>query len=242
VELLSPTIAIETSGRVGSIAVARGDELLAEETFPHGLQHAAQLIPIVDRLIRQHGWKPDEVRHLFLSIGPGSFTGLRIAVTVAKALAMATGVKIVAVPSVRVLVENAPPEAQHAVVVLDAKRGQIFTARFSRSTSQSADPPGWSEIEPAHLDTLVAMIRRAPRPLHLIGEGIDYHRDSIPRDEHLVITPAESWRARARVVWRLGLQLAALDAFADPWALSPIYIRLPEAEEKWQAARQEKQS
>src|SRR5688500_5180312 len=125
-------VAIETSGRVGSVAVVRDGTTVAEEQFPHGLQHAAQIVPIIDRLTRAQGWSPRDVEELYVSIGPGSFTGLRISVTLAKTMALATGVKLVAVPTVRVLAENAPPEARHLVIVLDAKRDQIFTARFER--------------------------------------------------------------------------------------------------------------
>src|SRR4051812_5099333 len=127
-------IAIETSSRIGSLAAADGAHVLAEEQFEHGLQHAAQIVPMIDRLCRAQGWSPRDVEHLYISAGPGSFTGLRIGITLAKTMCLATGVKLVAVPSVRVLVENAPPDARHVVLVLDAKRDQIFTARFERTT------------------------------------------------------------------------------------------------------------
>src|SRR3954471_11334180 len=104
-------LAIETSGRVGSIA-AVDDVVLDEREFPHGLQHAAQIVPIIDELCRAQNWSPPDVQELYVSVGPGSFTGLRIAITLAKTMALATGVKIVAVPTVRVLSENAPEEAK----------------------------------------------------------------------------------------------------------------------------------
>src|SRR5579864_5989127 len=167
-------LAIETSGRVGSVALAEDARVVAEDEFPHGLQHAAEMLPRIDRLCRDHGWGPADLKELYISAGPGSFTGLRIGVTLAKTLAFATGAKIVAVPSVDVLAANGPPEARHVLIVLDAKRGQIFTARFSRL------PTGqWSCDEPAHLEDLSAVLARSPRPVHLIGEGIEYHRQLI---------------------------------------------------------------
>lgn len=220
-------IAIETSGRIGSIAAALEGRVLAEEQFPHGLQHAAQIIPIMDRMCQAQGWSPGDVQELYVSVGPGSFTGLRIAITLAKTMSLARGVKLVAVPSVRVLVENAPAEARHVIIVLDAKRGQIFTARFEREN-------GWAEREPAHLEDLESMLNRAPRPVHLLGEGIPYHSAVIPSDTGIVVTEECSWRARASVVAAIGYQMARSGEFADPMTLSPIYIRIPEAEEKWQ--------
>lgn len=220
-------LAIETSGRVGSVALARENRVLVEAQFPHGLKHAAEIVPTIDRLCREQAWGPGDIEHVYVSVGPGSFTGLRIGVTLAKTLAFARGVKVVAVPSVRVLVENAPPEARHVIIVLDAKREQIFTAQFERTVD------GWVEREPAHVESLAAMLSRSPRPVHLIGEGIPHHEKFIPRDDGgIVVTAAESWRARAAAVAKLGEELARAGAFADPYRLTPIYIRPPEAEEK----------
>ena len=223
-------LALETSGRIGSVAAVVDGTAVAEEQFAHGLQHAAQIVPIIDRLCRAQGWEPGDVNELYVSAGPGSFTGLRIAVTLAKTMALATGVKLVAVPSVRVLAENAPPDAQHVVIVLDAKRDQIFTARFERVAGQ------WVEREPARLDALAAMVQRAPRPVHLLGEGLPYHAKFIPRDDSsIVIVPPESARARAGAVAQIGYVMARAGEFADPRRLTPIYIRRPEAEETFVA-------
>jgi len=69
--------------------------------------------------------------------------------------------------------------------------------------------------------------------VELIGEGIPYHKQFIPAaDGEIVIAPEETWRARAGVLARIGRQLAQEGKFVDPFALEPIYIRLPEAQEK----------
>ncbi|MCS7034961.1 MAG: tRNA (adenosine(37)-N6)-threonylcarbamoyltransferase complex dimerization subunit type 1 TsaB [Phycisphaerae bacterium] len=222
-------IAIETSGRAGSIALAAEGKLLVEESFAHGLAHAAGVLPMIDRLVRVQGWSPEDLEQVYLSIGPGSFTGLRIAVTIAKALAFSLGVKVVAVPTVRVLIENAPQEAQRGIIVLDAKRGQVFTAAFERS---GINQP-WRELEAPQVDTLENIIGRLVKPVHLIGEGITYHRQCIPKTPDVVVTEPDRWRARAAVVARIGAEMAGRGEFADPWTLQPLYIRLPEAEEKW---------
>lgn len=207
------------------MAIRLPDNTLAQCVFEHGLKNAARILPAIDELVRPHGG-PGAIDTVCVSVGPGSFTGLRIATTLAKTLAFATGCRVVAVPSLPVLARNAPDDARHVIVVLDAKRGQIFTARYERVDLQ------WVEREPARLDTLAAMLARAPRPVHLIGEGIDYHRAAIPLDADVIVTNSSSWRARAEVVSEIGLAMAAAGEFADPMRLAPIYIRLPEAEEK----------
>jgi len=112
--------------------------------------------------------------------------------------------------------------------VLDAKRDQIFTARFERAGSE------WIERESSRLDSLQAMLARSPRPVHLLGEGIPYHQKFIPEDAGVIVTDEETWRARAAAVAELGMQMAMAGQFADPFQLSPIYLRKPEAEEKYE--------
>jgi tRNA threonylcarbamoyladenosine biosynthesis protein TsaB len=227
-------IAIETSGRVGSVALAEDGRVVAEEQFPHDLKHAAGVVAVIDRLVRAAGWTPRDLSQVYVSAGPGSFTGLRVGVTVAKTLALSLGVKLVAVPTAAVLARNAPAGEggwRNVIIVLDAKRGQIFTARFEKIGDEIR------EVEPAHLDTLAAMLARSPREggVHLIGEGIPYHKQFIPAD--VVVTAEDAWRARAAVVVEIGHAMARAGEFADADKLTPTYIRRPEAEEKWEQNR-----
>jgi len=220
-------LAIETSSRIGSVALAQDGRALADETFEHGLQHAARIVPAIDQLCRRLNWDSADLRQIYVSAGPGSFTGLRIGITLAKTLAFVTAARLVAVPTVRVLAENAPAEARHVIIVIDAKREQIFTASFDRQTD------GWTQREPAHLDSLSAMLARAPRPVHLIGQGIPEHRKFIvDADTQVHLCDESTWRPRADVVAQLGWRMAREGQFTDPLQLTPIYIRRPEAEEK----------
>ena len=220
-------LALETSGRVGSVALARDGVVIGERSYPHGLMHAAAIVPMIDELFREHGLSPADADHIYVSVGPGSFTGLRVGVTLAKTLAYATGAKVVAVPSVRVLTENAPADAQRAAIVLDAKRGQIFTATFERD-----DGGEWTEREPARLDRLTEVVARTPRPLHLLGDGLPFHRDAIADALDVILADESTWQARASVVARLGALMATRGEFADAFVLQPTYVRLAEAEEK----------
>ena len=84
------------------------------------------------------------------------------------------------------------------------------------------------------MDSLREVLARSPRPLHLLGEGIPYHERFIPRDDPaIVVTPPELWRARAAAVAKVAIPLDTRGEYADPFTLIPIYIRRPEAEEKF---------
>jgi tRNA threonylcarbamoyladenosine biosynthesis protein TsaB len=232
-------LALETSGRVGSVALAVGGRAVVSDTFDYGLSNAARLLPIIDGLCRGQGWKAADLREIYVSIGPGSFTGLRIGTTLAKTLAFATGAAIAAVPTLLVLACNAPADVRDLIVLLDAKRGMIFTARFHR------EPAGvWLAAEPAHLDTLAAMVSRAREqtsgqtsgPIFLTGEGLDFHRKEIGGDSQIHELPHELWTASAAVVATLGRQMLDRGEATGADRLVPVYVRRPEAEEKADAA------
>lgn len=141
-------VAIETSGRAGSVAVGTPAGLLAVQRLAEDVRHAGELLPTVQRLISSQGWAGDAITDVFISIGPGSFTGLRIAVTVARTLAWAVGSRIVAVPTMHALARNALAASDedapsHVAMIVDAKRSQVYTAchRIESITAGGADTP-----------------------------------------------------------------------------------------------------
>lgn len=226
-------LAIETSSRQGSMALGLGEELLVFESFAGNLRHAAELLPGMERATHRLGWKPEELDEVYVSAGPGSFTGLRIGITVAKTLAQACGVRIVAVPSIAVIAGNAPAEAVNVGVVLDAKRKQVFAGRFERRNGKL------TTSVPACLTDPGQFVADSPKPLLLLGEGIKYHGQAIQARE-VQIADESLWWPSARVVYSLGRELAERGEFSDPDSLTPIYLRIPEAEELWNARHGDK--
>jgi tRNA threonylcarbamoyladenosine biosynthesis protein TsaB len=235
-------VAIETSGRNGSVAVARGGVLLAQRELAASSRHAVELMPVIRELVRGQGWKPAEIDHVYISLGPGSFTGLRIAVAIARALAQAVGCRLVGVPSLDVIAENAPAEFRVVVPILDAKRGQVFAARYEREAEglRRIGEPGL--VDPAaFVSEALQRARGLDGPggkVAVLGEGVDYHRPAIlSAGEGVVELDKSLWPGRASTVHRLGWTMAQRQMFSDPATLLPIYIRLPEAEEVWRKKR-----
>jgi tRNA threonylcarbamoyladenosine biosynthesis protein TsaB len=228
------TLAIETSGPRGGIALLQDGNLLDEAALAEGLRHGRDLIAVTKAACDHAGWDPRGINLVAVSIGPGSFTGLRIAVTVAKFMAWDTGARIVGVPTLRVMAANAPPDARRIVPILDAKRGGLYASVFERrgaAPGEEAWPDGLVEtfgpalIEP---DDLAA---RLARPALVLGRGIEKARPALAG---LDLAPEALWDPRAGVVGRLGLEMDARGRHADPWRLEPVYIRRPEAEEIWE--------
>ena len=117
-------LAIDTSTGDGRIALGRGDALLETRPLPTRRRHNLELVPTLDALLADHGHSPRDLGELYLSLGPGSFTGLRIALATAKMLALTLRVKLVGVPTLDVLREQHPD----AMVCLNVKRETAWSA------------------------------------------------------------------------------------------------------------------
>ena len=239
-------LALETSGRRGSAAlatdaapaveagVASGVRVVAAGQLSDDMRHASELMPTIDRLLKDQGWPADSITDVFVSIGPGSFTGLRIGVTIARTLGWSIGVRIVAVPTVDCLALNAlgaEPPPSHAAVVLDAKRSQVYAAAFDLRDGV------YTKTIDAHLADPREFFARCPRPLAVLGEGVPPHRPAIDESGVFVLDPG-LWPGRAENVARVGLELADAGQFTPPGDLVPLYIRRPDVEEKWEKRHQ----
>lgn len=225
-------IAVETSSASGSVALALGSRLLAEQSFSTKTQHARELLPTLAALYEQCAWRSGEVDECYLSIGPGSFTGLRVAVAFARHLALASGARLCAVPTLNGIAANAlslsaPPK--RLAVILDAKRGQVFGATFTLEGETYRRDGEARLVEPA------ALLHEGSR-LSVTGEGIDYHRAAVEASGATIVERT-LWTPRAGGVHRLGWEMARTGLFTPQHELVPLYLRRPEAEEVWEKRR-----
>ncbi len=235
-------LAIETSGRIGSVAVGCGLEVREYRQFSQSMRHAVELMPAIRELTRRQGWAASDINQVYVSIGPGSFTGVRIAISVARAISQATGARLVGVPTLDVLAANLPAGVRNAAVILDAKRGQVYAGRYTASDTAPPDPHS-APIGSARLlrtagpvlSDPVEFIRQCPRPLLILGEGIPYHSEALAAagigEASVITAEKELWQPDARRVYELGTQLTAIGGFTALPDLLPIYIRKAEAEE-----------
>ncbi len=227
-------LAVETSSRTGSIALGNGDVLLVERAFSGPFRHSAEVFPLLGAILKDLQATPDDLSQVFLSLGPGSFTGLRIAVTLAKAMHLAHGVRIVAVDTLDVIAANVHP-GDHAppliAPVLDAKRGRFFVAGYRRRDRKGA---GWERILQDSLMTAPQILdwcRASGMEAGILGDGLVVHQHAFEA-AHVRILDACTWSPRASSVYRLGLEKARAGKFEDPLLLVPSYLIPPEVTPK----------
>lgn len=210
--------------------------MLSETHFSGPMRHSAEIFPAVDRLLHRFSRKPKEIEHIYISAGPGSFTGLRIAAALAKTMHLANAAKIIAVDTLDVLAANATDyiKGKNAkglnkiATILDAKRNQFFIAVYENEQGR------WKKSMPDCLMTVRQFLEKFAgnsQPIWLLGEGLVFYKDKFKADG-IRFLDERYWSPRAEKVHLLGWQKALAGQFADPLTLQPTYLRRPDVKEK----------
>jgi tRNA threonylcarbamoyladenosine biosynthesis protein TsaB len=209
-------LALDAATYAGSAAVVAGAEILAECEVAMRGEHEERLMPAVAAVLSAAGVGVDDLRRVVCGAGPGSFTSLRIAASIAKGIAAARGIPLYEVSSLLLVVAGSPLAAAPGryLAVLDAMRGEMFVAGYEvQDGGTIVDLVAPALVARDDVDALAARLRA-----RRIGPV-----------EELAAVP------RARGVARLASRLAS----ADPVALAswePNYGRLAEAQVKWELA------
>ena len=207
------SLALETSGRIGSVAVGCGGILSDETIFSAPMRHSAEIFSTINELLNRFNKKPNQIDNVYISIGPGSFTGVRISVTIAKMMALASDVNIVAVGTSEVMAHNvADTNVKRVASIIDAKRGQFFVAGFERIADS------WQNFLPDSLMTaeeFKEQFDNSEKPIALLGEGLLYYADKFATD-NITILDKDFWSPRASNVFKVGSRMAEEGKFSDP--------------------------
>ncbi len=222
-------LAVETATLAGSIAVARGGEVVGRHSGDPAISHSNTLLADLDKLLAETGIKLAEVDLFAVAAGPGSFTGLRIGIATVKALAATLERPCAAIPTLTaVALSGGVSDA--TVALLPAGRGEVFAQLFSVASEGVPTPLD----EPAHIPP-ARMIEKYgwQGRLNWCGEGAVAQRELIERS-----AAAKQWRI-APLPTNLATQVATLalaqfneNAVVAPDALQAIYVRPSDAELK----------
>lgn len=228
-------IAIETSTRRGSIALLRGERVLAEHPLDVDRAHTAALLPTLHAALHAQRATPRDVRLVCFARGPGSFTGLRVASTVARLLRASLGVEVAAVSTLDAIAQNAlraaTPPARVAVIY-EGRAGRAL----ARCYALDAATPAYRELDDESTVDVAAWLASLPRPLAAIGPGVAAHHESCRR-AGVDFLPAELAAPGAAAVGLLGMRAALSGRFTPVEQIVPTYSRPPECEEVYESRR-----
>jgi tRNA threonylcarbamoyladenosine biosynthesis protein TsaB len=219
-------LGIETATSIASVAIVAADQIVAERALPMSGSHARTLLPLIDAALAAADLELRDLDLLAVSIGPGSFTGLRIGLSVAKGLALATGLPIVGVPTLAAYARHASPRAGLLCPVLDARKGEVYAAAFRGDAGDPNCVLAPVAIAPQRLAAALRV------PCTLIGDGVDayvelWRRELGPAAE---LIPFATLPPSGATVAQLGLRRAATAGTDDLAHLEPSYCRPSQAE------------
>ena len=220
-------LAIDTSTRVGSIAVVEGPLLKAQQILNITATHNQRLLPGIERVLADTGWSVDDLDGFAVSLGPGSFTGLRIGLSIIKGLAWATGKPLAAVPTLDALAVNVSSVPHKICPILDARKGEIYTAVYRRGDEEIPQRlTSYMVIKP---EELVALISETTV---IVGDGLLSYGDYLKRElgKRLVLSPPHLNVVHASAVAWLGWHKLRSGEFEDVSSCTPLYVRPSEAE------------
>lgn len=217
------------------MALTDGDTVLCELTYNMPKTHGERLLPLIARVFGDAGIKACDLDGIAVSCGPGSFTGLRIGLAAAKALAFAAGKSLYGISTLRALAHNLTPGPGLAAVMLDARHDDVYAAlyRLGRIQPETIAEPSVAPVG-AWLDELE---RRFPdQPLTFVGDGAVLHRRAVEMrfGQRAGLAAPASVLPRAASVAGLG-RLAWNEVIdGSPELIEAVYLRPSQAELLWE--------
>lgn len=220
-------LAVETSSKVSSVAVATKDRLLAEITTESKLTHSKTLIPHIEKVLKLANIKKSDLTGIGVSVGPGSFTGLRIGLAASKSIAYALNIPIYGAPTLQTLAYHFPVPNLKTVAVMDAQKNMVYreSYEFKKMSLQIVD-----KLEIVSLDTVIEEILNCDKNIMLAGEKAEKIFDGLDK-ENVNLAPFYERMPRAALVARYAFLKKEPDNLMD---LEPLYVRKSEAEVLWE--------
>jgi tRNA threonylcarbamoyladenosine biosynthesis protein TsaB len=212
---------VETSGRTGQLGLARGDQLLAERSLDATRRHNRDLAPTVAELLQAFECRPTDLNAIVVSLGPGSFTGLRVGLMSAMALAWAVDAAIIPVPTFEAIIETLPSAFTQVDVVADALQGMLYVQGFARAS----DEP-WHAVDALRIVEGKSWQAERPTDRPIYGPGAELVNGVAPHPTLRGLFQASFRHPELRGTAFLSLE--------------PLYLRGSSAEEKAAARNTER--
>jgi tRNA threonylcarbamoyladenosine biosynthesis protein TsaB len=227
-------LAIDTA--TAQVSVAFGDQgaVLGEVRLAGGRRHAEQLAPAIDYLRRELGVELGHLAAIAVGTGPGLFTGLRVGVTTAKVMAQALRIPVVGIPSLDLVAYPLRHSDRLIVAVLDARRREVFAARYRPVPGGVQRVSDYGVHAPAELVAdLLAEPDLEPHGLLLAGDGLARFPEEFAALEHAEVAGSEFAAPSVSALVTLATARAEREEFEPPAELRPLYLRQSDAEIVW---------
>jgi len=216
-------LALDTSTRTASVALYDGTQVLAETSWTSRDYHTSEMAPVIQQALERTGMAQANLQALGVAIGPGSFTGLRIGLALAKGMALAKRIPLIGIPTLDILAAAQPALDLPLLAVLQAGRGRLAVGSYTLAEG------AWQANNDLRVMEVEALSHSIQKPTLVCGELTEAQRHLLARKRKNVIlaSPAQALRRAgylAELAWKR-FQAGQVD---DPATLAPIYLHIGE--------------
>lgn len=224
-------LGIDTSTRCGSVGLIHDQEVISEYLLNIPVTHSERLLETINDLLREARCSMEDLDGWAISLGPGSFTGLRIGVSTVKGLAYATQKPVAGVSSLDVLASQVSPSPYLICPILDARKGEVYAA-FYRYDETSL----LKRCSDDHVMKPEDLVKQIKEKVIFVGDGVKTYGDYLKKSlSPFALFPSPSLHLpHGSAVAKLGSKLLLKGNCLDVKTFAPIYVRPSEAEIKWQ--------
>ena len=221
-------LAFDGTAKAASVAVLDGDRVLGHYTVDNGLTQSELLLPMAENLLESLKMTFNDIELYTTSVGPGSFTGVRIGVSLIKGLAFGKNIPCVEVPTLEALAENLSGIPGIIVPCMDARRAQVYSATF-RSDGDSLSR--LTEDRAIALYDLASELSSYDENIYLVGDGYSVAKSAMEKAEVKTMNTPELLIFESAVsVGKVAKKKYEKGEFVSDSKLAPIYLRMPQAE------------
>jgi tRNA threonylcarbamoyladenosine biosynthesis protein TsaB len=223
-------LGIETATQQVGVAIGGHEGVLAQAHTARGRRHAENLTPAIDFVRRQARVDLHEISCVAVDLGPGLFTGLRVGIAAAKALASALRVPMIGVTSLDLVAFPVRFSPRLIVTAIDARRGEVFYALY-RQVPGGVQRLG--EPRSGTPDDLASELLAARDDILLVGDGALRYIEAIEGLSKVEVADQGLAHPSASSLVQLAHAQALREQWVKPWELAPLYLRKPDAEINW---------
>ena len=227
-------LSIDTSSQVSSVTVLSAERIAAEISMQGALTHSETLMPHIETALRMARVEKSELEGIAVSIGPGSFTGLRIGLASAKMMAYALHIPLIAVPTLEALAHHYICEGVRLVPMMDAQKGNVYAQEFVwRADGDALILQEIRSLAILPLTEVIAGLENAEQPVILLGDAMQ-KKTTLALPANVRLAPIHARMPRAACVGLAALTRLARGEMDDPMTAAPLYLRRSEAEVLWE--------
>jgi tRNA threonylcarbamoyladenosine biosynthesis protein TsaB len=215
-------LAFDTSTNFLSVACMQAGKVLGRFHEDVGVKHSDILVPTIAEVMKETGWSPGDIELVCVGLGPGSFTGLRIAVATVKGLALCLGVKVKGVPTMDAMVRRVTGRGGRFAPFLDAHKGKVYTCVYEEDERGNI-----FRRTDYLLVTVKDFLSGIKEEVSLFGDGIDKYEKELESYPMANIMRDVDWSVRAEDIGTIGFDLAR-EGTDDAETIEPLYLHAKE--------------